>query len=194
MGVDYSVRMHAPFSLGELRSGTEQCLAEIVPGVAERAVDLLTNLPIPLSARPDTPRATADDLARHIGGTTPLLDNTLVITRDYDAVVEVSELDIGYYDDPEGGRWITANATWYRTSASRLLSVAIAVTAARLTGAPVFDELSQLTGNRICDPEDIVARLRYEGPAVRRLRNSAPDALEQVGITNSYWRTSSEYD
>jgi hypothetical protein len=124
----------------------------------------------------------AEFLASVHGDGSPLVPEYLLATPDGEAVAEVSELDFGAYDDPDGGRRLLVSRDYYRRPTSRLLGIAVAVAAAELTGSPVVDEYKVLTGQRLASPEDIVSRLRDDstGPS---LDEAARTTLSKAGIT-----------
>jgi hypothetical protein len=112
----------------------------------------------------------------------PPVPGYLVMTPGGEAITGAVELDIGYPEDPEGGRWLNLTRQFYREPASHLLAIAVATAAARLTGSAVVDEHTDLTGNRLADPEAIVTRL-HNPDALGPFAEAAKATLSAAGIT-----------
>jgi hypothetical protein len=184
----FSVRIRKQFTLADLRNETERTLQEIAPTVTGLAIDVVPDRRSYRIGRAKAARATPEELLQELVDPSPLLPFTILMTADADAAVGVSELDFGYAEDADGGRWLLSDPTVDRRPAAFLLSIAAAVAAGRLAASPVLDESLLLTGDRLTEPQFIVDRLRREGHRVDRLRDVAADILEQVGITSPMWR------
>jgi hypothetical protein len=129
----------------------------------------------------ESPRASAELLGSMHGVGSPLVPGYLVMTPDGGAITGAVELDIGYAEDPEGGRWLSLTRQFYREPASHLLAIAVAVAAAELTGSPIIDEHADLTGHRLADPEAIVTRL-HNPDAHGPFAEAATATLRAAGI------------
>jgi hypothetical protein len=175
------VRIERPFTVGQLRAAALQALAELVPGVRVDVLDVKPRSQEFHGHYRDAPPVADTFFDAFHGAGNPPAPGYLIMTPDGEAVAGVSELDVGYPEDPEGGRRLWVTRSFYREPASRLLGVAVAAAAARLSGSPVVDEYEELTGERLADPEAILHGLR--DPTVQGgLDEAAAAVLHAAGI------------
>jgi hypothetical protein len=95
----------------------------------------------------------------------------VLMTPDAVAAVEISAQDVGYPDDPDGGRWLTIATSLDRTRVSKVLGAAAAISVGRLTASPIIDEETILTGTRIAVPDAAAERKRTPTAGVTHLRD-----------------------
>jgi hypothetical protein len=159
MSSDYDVRVRRPFTVVEVHETSQHLLSLIIPRVEETGLEV--------RLWPDgwrdrfelTPPAPTDFLTRVHGSDSPLVPDYLIMTSGAEGIAGVSDSDIGYPEDPDGGRRLNVTRHFQRLAPSYFLGIVVITAAAILTGSPVVDEYAVLTGERLTDPEHIIERL-----------------------------------
>jgi hypothetical protein len=180
MSTEFELRLRSTFTVHELRQTTEAVLALIRPGLPLTELHVVPSTRDFLEHGHAAERATEDFLHHSYGLSNDLGPAFVLMTSDAVAAVEVSAQDVGFAEDPDGGRWLTITTSLDRTPVSKLLGAAAAIAAGRLTGSPIVDEEAILTGERIADPEE----------AIQRIRTSAAGAAHLSDVDLSRFRTS----
>lgn len=181
MTTNLHVRIQRPFTVGQLQSAAQRALEGLAPGAHPDALDVKAQSREFHGRYHDAPSVPATFLDTLHGTEQPPVPSYLLMTPDGDAIAGVSDLDVGFPEDPEGGRrlWVTRN--FYREPASHLLGIAVVTAAADLTGSPVVDEYEELTGERLASPQHIIARLR-DATARGEFNEAATAILHAAGI------------
>ena len=187
MSTGFDLRLRSTFTVEDLRAATERVLAQILPGLPAIALDVVPTVRDFIDHGPTAPRVAQTFLRNSYGESGELGPGFVLMTPDAVAGVEISALDIGFPEDPEGGRSLFVDTSIDRTPVSLLLGAVVAIAAAQLTKSPVRDEQTLLTGIRIVEPDEAIDRLRTSARGVRHLRDIAIPALRGLGMTTPGW-------
>jgi hypothetical protein len=108
--------------VAELRDTTATTLRTVLPGHVAMPLRVISDSPQfhgRYDDAPDAPDA-PDELVHAVHGDgSPLLPAYLLVTTDGAAVAEVSEYDVGAYEDPDGGRRLVVSRDYYRRPGDR---------------------------------------------------------------------------
>jgi hypothetical protein len=187
MSSGFDLRLRSTFTVDDLRTGTERMLTEVLPGIPPIALEVVASVRDFIDHGPAAERVSEAFLRNAYGESDGLGPDFVLITPDAVAGVEISALDVGFPQDPEGGRSLFINTSLDRTPVSMLLGAVAAIAAAQLTGSPIRDENTLLTGHRIVDPDEAVTRLRTPAHGARHLREIAVPVLRGLGMTTPGW-------
>jgi hypothetical protein len=199
MSTGFDLRLRSTFTVEELRTASERVLTQVLPGLPPLLLDVVPTVRDFVRHGPDAPRVTESFLRNTYGESGNLGPAFVLITPDAVAGVELSAVDIGFPEDPEGGRSLFIDTSIDRTPVSMLLGAAVAIAAAQLTKSPVRDESLLLTGQRIVEPDEIIDRLRTPAHGARHFKDIAVSARRGLGMTTPGWenwyaRTSHDSD
>lgn len=187
MSTGFDLRLRSSFTVAQLRARTEEVLAPALPGLRPVTLDVVELVRDFVRHGPAAPRVPETFLHHSYGESGELGPSFVLMTPDAVAGVEIIAVDIGFPEDPEGGRSLWVDTSVDRTPVSMLLGIAVAIAASQLTKSPVWDDSLELTGHRVVEPDEVLDRLGTPAYGVQHLQEIAIPVLRGLGLNSPAW-------